>query len=143
MRIWSLHPKYLDSKGLVALWRETLLAKKVLTGGTKAYSKHPQLIRFYDHENPVRAINFYLKEVWIEANKRSYNFDKTKFENISDVQKIHLTFGQLEYEVQHLMNKLKKRDSGRYNELKNNNIFESHPLFFLIEGNIESWERIY
>jgi hypothetical protein len=30
MRIWSLHPKYLDSKGLVALWRESLLAKNVL-----------------------------------------------------------------------------------------------------------------
>ena len=30
MRIWSLHPKYLDAKGVVALWRETLLAKNVL-----------------------------------------------------------------------------------------------------------------
>lgn len=37
MRIWSLHPSYLDAKGLVALWRETLLAQKVLLGATVGY----------------------------------------------------------------------------------------------------------
>lgn len=46
MRIWSLHPKYLDTKGLVALWRETLLAQHVLSGKTKRYKNHPQLARF-------------------------------------------------------------------------------------------------
>ena len=46
MRLWSVHPKYLDSKGLVALWREALLAKQVLEGGTKGYRNHPQLDRF-------------------------------------------------------------------------------------------------
>jgi len=25
MRLWTLHPKYLDARGLVALWREGLL----------------------------------------------------------------------------------------------------------------------
>ncbi|MDI3502728.1 MAG: hypothetical protein PWR13_285 [Archaeoglobi archaeon] len=28
MRLWSIHSKYLDAKGLVAVWREGLLAKK-------------------------------------------------------------------------------------------------------------------
>nr|WP_243687290.1 pyrimidine dimer DNA glycosylase/endonuclease V [Methanobacterium formicicum] len=46
MRLWSLHPKYLDVKGLVALWREGLLARAVLKGKTKGYTNHPQLIRF-------------------------------------------------------------------------------------------------
>jgi hypothetical protein len=46
MRIWSIHPKYLDIKGLVALWREALLAKHVLEGRTKGYRNHPQLDRF-------------------------------------------------------------------------------------------------
>jgi hypothetical protein len=32
MRLWSLHPRYLDAKGLQAVWREGLLAKKVLQG---------------------------------------------------------------------------------------------------------------
>ena len=38
MRLWSIHPKYLDCKGLVALWREALLAKKVLRGKTRKYA---------------------------------------------------------------------------------------------------------
>ena len=51
MRIWSLHPRYLDAKGLVAVWRETLLAKHVLEGKTKGYKNHPQLNRFREVKN--------------------------------------------------------------------------------------------
>ena len=29
MRLWSLHPRYLDRQGLTALWREGLLARAV------------------------------------------------------------------------------------------------------------------
>ena len=43
MRLWSIHPRYLDSMGLVALWREALLAQAVLRGETKGYKFHPQL----------------------------------------------------------------------------------------------------
>jgi hypothetical protein len=32
MRLWSLHPEYLDANGLVALWREALLAQAFLQG---------------------------------------------------------------------------------------------------------------
>ena len=74
MRIWSLHPKYLDAKGLVALWRETLLAKNVLEGKTKGYKNHPQLDRFKTAQEPINAINFYLKAVWLEAVARNYSF---------------------------------------------------------------------
>ena len=52
MRLWSIHPKYLGTKGLVALWREALLAQKVLQGNTKGYKialryfgLKPQIIR--------------------------------------------------------------------------------------------------
>ena len=37
MRLWSLHPRYFDSKGLTAAWREALLARAVLTGQTRGY----------------------------------------------------------------------------------------------------------
>jgi hypothetical protein len=33
MRIWTVHPRYLDPKGLVAAWREALLAQ---TGAARA-----------------------------------------------------------------------------------------------------------
>ncbi len=50
MRLWSLHPKYLDRQGLLAVWREGLLAQKVLQGKTKGYKNHPQLKRFQQQE---------------------------------------------------------------------------------------------
>ena len=63
MRLWTLHPKYLDAQGLVALWREGLLARAVLRGMTKGYRHHPQLQRFRAHASPRAAINLYLEGV--------------------------------------------------------------------------------
>jgi hypothetical protein len=70
MRLWSLHPSYLDAKGLVALWREGLLARKVLLGHTRGYRQHPQLTRFKAHADPIRAIDGYLWFVHDESRKR-------------------------------------------------------------------------
>ena len=59
MRLWSIHPRYLDPQGLVALWREALLAKAVIRGETRGYTNHPQLERFKLHPQPTSAINCY------------------------------------------------------------------------------------
>jgi len=142
MRLWSLHPKYLDAKGLVALWRETLLAKHVLEGKTKGYKNHPQLNRFKDSRNPLSSINFYLKEIHIESVKRNYNFDKSKFSSRARPGKMTVTRGQLEYEFEHLLRKLKVRDISLYKELKCEDRIMTHPLFKIVKGGIESWEVI-
>ena len=142
MRIWSLHPKHLDAKGLVALWRETLLAKNVLGEKTKGYKNHPQLIRFKQSENALNAINYYLKIVWEEACKRNYNFDNSKFVDVDSIEKITVNSGQLEFEIQHLLVKLKKRDPKSYDQMKAISSCEIHPLFKLINGKIEDWERV-
>lgn len=140
MRIWSLHPKYLDSKGLIALWREALLAKHVLEGKTKGYKNHPQLERFKKTIAPIDAINQYLKEIYIEASCRKYNFDKEKINWNVTYSKLKVTNGQLDYEVKHLSSKLNLRDLNRYNEFQLIKTYETHPLFEVIEGGIESWE---
>lgn len=142
MRIWSVHPRYLDAKGLIALWRETLLAKKVLEGKTNGYRYHPQLDRFKQLPYPIDAINQYLEAVYEEALSRNYNFNKDKISVYFRITTITVTIGQLEYETQHLLNKLKRRDIEKYNELKDLKIFEPHPMFKIIEGGIESWEII-
>jgi hypothetical protein len=142
MRIWSLHPKYLDTKGLLALWRETLLAKKVLEDKTKGYKRHPQLNRFKASTQQINAINFYLKSVWLEADKRNYKFDKNKFEDIEDIEKINVTTEQLNFEKNHLLKKLKLRDLKKYNEIIDIVNYETHPLFNLIDGEIEPWEKM-
>lgn len=142
MRLWSLHPKYLDTKGLVALWRETLLAKHVLEGKTKGYKNHPQLNRFKDSRNPLSYINFYLKEIHQESVKRDYNFDRSKFLSRARPDKIAVTRGQLEYEFEHLLRKLEVRDLRLYKELKDEDRIVPHPLFKVVKGDIEPWEII-
>jgi hypothetical protein len=140
MRIWSIHPKYLDAKGLVALWREALLAKNVLEGKTIGYKNHPQLIRFKCCKKPIDAINNYLAIVHQEATRRQYNFDKEKINWDFEPDSLSVTKGQIEFESTHLLNKLKTRDPNKYLELKRLKTFEPHSLFTLIDGNIEEWE---
>ena len=113
MRIWSLHPRYLDARGLVALWREALLAQAVLRGRTKGYTHHPQLERFRLLRNPVAAIACYLRAVHDEATKRGYRFAGDKIGSSRSHQQITVTRGQLAYEWQHLTSKLRVRDSAR------------------------------
>lgn len=142
MRIWSLHPKYLDAKGLVALWRETLLAKNVLEGKTVGYRNHPQLNRFKQSKRPVESINQYLSEIYLESVNRNYNFDIKKINWHFKKRKLTVTTGQLNYEVKHLLTKLKTRDVNKYEELRIKTTFDIHPLFELVDGDIEGWELL-
>lgn len=142
MRLWSLHPKYLDTKGIVALWREALLAQKVLHGKTKGYRYHPRLNRFKNSRDSKQAIAFYLKEVWEEATRRGYQFDKRKILRKSSAPKINVTRGQMKYEFNWLRAKLKMRDRTRYKQIKSKTRIETHPLFSVKAGPIESWEIV-
>src|SRR6185503_20356424 len=98
MRIWSIHPQYLDAKGLVALWREALLAKHVLEGRTKGYKNHPQLIRFKNAADPQKAINQYLAIVFEEACARGYQFDRKKINWRFKPVTLFVTRGQINFE---------------------------------------------
>ena len=109
MRLWSLHPRYLDTKGLVALWREALLAQAVLRGRTRGYKHHPQLERFRAHASPRLAINAYLAAVHEEATARGYSFARRKVGQVRRVARIDVTRGQLDYEWRHLRRKLAPR----------------------------------
>jgi len=140
MRLWSLHPRYLDAMGLVALWREGLLAQKVLAGATRGYRHHPQLSRFRDHPDAQGTIAAYLTEVQREALRRSYRFDAEKIGRCADGATILVTRGQINYELEHLRAKLKLRDPGAYQRILSVNEAEPHPLFSVVAGNIEKWE---
>ncbi len=140
MRLWSLHPKYLDTKGIVALWREALLAKHVLEGKTKGYKNHPQLKRFKDHAEPVHAINYYLCKIHEEATLRSYRFDHEKLNWNCNQCTMPVTKGQVDFEARHLKNKLKERDAVRLSQFNTISTIEVHPMFYLVEGPIEEWE---
>jgi hypothetical protein len=129
MRLWSIHPKYLDTKGLVALWRESLLAQKVLQGKTKGYRHHPQLDRFKKTENPVASIGMYLYHVYLESKERNYNFQFSKIITIMDVPRIRISADLLYSEFQHLLSKLEKRDEERYKQQLMVEEIVPHPCF--------------
>ncbi|UFS63669.1 pyrimidine dimer DNA glycosylase/endonuclease V [Sulfurimonas sp. HSL-3221] len=142
MRLWSLHPKYLDAKGLVALWREALLAQNVLLGRTKGYKNHPQLLRFKQCEDPAKAIACYLGDVVDEADRRGYRFNRGKIVREGECATLSVQRGQLAYEFAHLLHKLKQRNPDRYKALESLQEIETHPLFSAIAGDVEAWEVI-
>ena len=141
MRLWSLHPGYLDARGLVALWREALLAQAVLSGKTKGYRNHPQLERFRSGASPAALIAEYLKAVHAESLARGYRFDKGKIGRSRTSKRLDVTSGQFDFEWRHLMNKLKTRAPERYEKFMAEQHPSPHPLFRVIPGKIADWER--
>ena len=142
MRLWSLHPSYLDTKGLVALWREGLLAHAILNNKTKGYKRHPQLDRFQSCSTPIAAIDRYLWFIYEESMRRGYHFDKGKLGPRIECPQISVTQGQLQYELHHLKGKLRSRDTKKYREICALQKAEPHPLFKVIPGDIEPWEKL-
>ncbi|MCA1798075.1 MAG: pyrimidine dimer DNA glycosylase/endonuclease V [Xanthomonadaceae bacterium] len=142
MRLWSLHPRYLDPQGLVALWREALLARAVLRGQTKGYRHHPQLLRFSAHPSPRRAISAYLAAVCDEADARGYAFDRSKAGPLHAVTPIAVTRGQLGFEWMHLLAKLKVRDPQLHRTWRGERAPGCHPMFRVRAGGVAAWERV-
>lgn len=141
MRLWTLHPRYLDAKGLVAAWREALLAQKVLQGRTRGYRHHPQLARFRAHRRPVHAIAAFLDGIVKESERRGYQFDRTKIARRRLRTQIKETRGQVAYEWKHLRAKLRKRAPAVLRRFAGITRPEPHPLFRIISGPVREWKR--
>jgi len=142
LRLWSVHPKHLDSKGLVALWREGLLARKVLMGATRGYRSHPQLKRFRATQSPNSSIELYLHHVVDEADRRGFRFDRSKLGPRAKEAELEVTSGQLAFERDHLKKKLDIRDAELSMQLPDARAIEAHPMFQVVDGAISSWERV-
>ena len=140
MRLWSLHPSLLDARGLVALWREALLAQKVLQGNTAGYRAHPQLHRFRQAAEPLAAISTYLWAVHDEATRRGYNFDDSKIALGRRPLSLMVSRGQLTFEREHLVAKLRRRAPERLRALCRRPL-RPHPLFVAVAGPVEPWEK--
>jgi len=143
VRLWSLDPRYLDPQGLVALWREGLLARAVLRGETRGYRHHPQLQRFMEHESPRRAISVYLAAVHAEATARGYSFDRSKIGAVVEVAPIAVTDGQMALEWEHLLAKLAARSPAVYERWRGESDPSAHPLFRVRPGPVAPWERAH
>jgi hypothetical protein len=141
MRLWTVHPRYLDPKGLVAAWREALLAQKVLSGGTRGYRHHPQLARFRSRPRPLALIAAFLRGLHEEAATRGYHFDAGKVMPAPPVRRIPETEGQLLHEWVHLRRKLRRRSPDLLLQIRGIRVPEAHPLFRIVPGPVREWEK--
>ncbi|HEY9365492.1 MAG TPA: pyrimidine dimer DNA glycosylase/endonuclease V [Agromyces sp.] len=142
MRIWSLHPRYLDRQGLTACWRETLLAQAVLEGATRGYTRHPQLERFRAAPDPLGAIGDHLAGIAEEATARGFRFDGSKVHRRSEPRvQLEVTTGQLALEWEHLLRKLSVRSPELAAQWAGIELPDAHPLFTVVDGPVASWER--
>jgi hypothetical protein len=133
---------------LGAVWREGLLAQAVLLGRTKGWRRHSQLLRFQVHEEPLDAIGFYLRHIHDEARTRGYRYDQLKIAApVEYVDAIDVTNGQLLYELRILKERLKRRSPNTFQNLLKREKREAcptpHPLFTIVEGTVEPWEKSY
>ena len=146
MRLWSLHPRYLDARGLVALWREGLLAQAVLLGRTRGYNHHPQLLRFRTQPSLEACIHAYLREVHAESVRRGYGFDAERIDGRAVSRRVtrsvDITRGQLAYEWDHLRRKLAVRDPRWLESIAHVTQPRAHPLFRVVPGPPAAWEKV-
>jgi hypothetical protein len=141
MRLWTIHPRHLDAKGLVAAWREGLLAQKVLRGETRGYTRHPQLARFQAQPRPAEVIAAYLVVLAKEADRRGYTFDASRISTPRFEGKLVETRGQLLFEWRHLKRKLRDRSPQLYRQFRSLPCPRPHPLFRIVQGPVRDWEK--
>ena len=140
MRLWSLHPQYLDTAGLTACWREALLAQAALAGRTRGYTRHPQLNRFRESTDPLGAVAAFLDGIHAEATSRGFSYDATRIDEVARLtDHIDVTRDQLDYELEHLRRKLARRSPERLEQLPTSEP-TPHPLVRVIDGPIADWE---
>ncbi len=153
MRLWSIHPKLIDQKGFSALWRESILAQNAILNKT-SYSNHPQLIRFKNSSDVNNCMRLYMLSIFSESIDRGYDFDYSKI-IIGDrdilekdiLPSIPVTINQVLYEKKLFLEKVKYRKrpmrENKRIELENKmNVIQLNPLFTLVPGPIEKWEKI-
>lgn len=154
VRLWSVHPRYLDRQGLTACWREGLLAQKVLTGTTRGYRNHPQLQRFRVDGGALAAVDpsgpgvfpgapvtTYLHAVVDEAQARGYTYDRSKILAPPDPDlRIDVTIGQLRHEWAHLLLKLAARSPDVLRRWADVDVPDPHPMLVVVPGPIAGWE---
>ena len=121
-----------------------LLAKLVLEGRIKSYCNHPQLLRFKEYGKSVDLIDAYLFHIYLEAKRRGYSFDYSKIRGVQLQGVLTVSRGQLEYEFACFLKKLEMRDKKKLEELRglNPKNIESNPVFRVVDGNVEKWEKL-
>ena len=149
MRIWTLHPRFLDRQGLLGQWREALQAKNALLDPHHSSNvcHERQLRRFKAAKiQALSCMGVYLHAVADEMILRGYKPNVSLIPYyVGTPSLIPVTQGQVNFEIAHLMAKLTERDPSRLLPLSKIRVLMSNqlnPIFKEVGGDIESWEKI-
>jgi hypothetical protein len=92
----------------------------------------------------MEAVGYYLKELYFESQIRGYNYNYSKIlYPDAVVEPIFLSQGQIDYEFMILQERLKVRTPKKYEENLGVSDPLSHPLFKIVPGLPEKWEKAY
>ena len=134
MNLWSFHPKYLDEKGLRAVWQDALFAQNVLSGRIKDHRKYyPQLMKFNNYFEPLAAIGAYLGFIYDDGVERGIIFQehkimhRSKRENIFQVDR-----ERLEDEFEQYKRKMQTVSMLQTAKLRQVSKVEPHPIFEVV-----------
>ena len=140
MRLWSLHPRYLDPQG----WSrcgETLLARKVLRGETRGYRHHPQLQRFREARDPQSAIDAYLPRSTPRRRRAATRSTRTSSMPTRARKDPGRARATRRARMGHLIAQARVAQPGahvRWRELQRP---RTHPSFRVVAGGVADWER--
>ncbi|MBA3002277.1 MAG: hypothetical protein FP813_00225 [Desulfurivibrio sp.] len=70
MRVWDIHPGFLNRQSLLGEHREIHAIHTILTLGKKGYSRHPETLRWRDH---LGALWLRHEQVVVEMRVRGFN----------------------------------------------------------------------
>jgi hypothetical protein len=74
--------------------------------------------------------------------KRGFNFNKNKINPDFVPTRLPVTDKQIKFELKHLLSKLETRDPEQFQKLSRKRKITVHPLFRIIDGEIEPWEKL-
>jgi hypothetical protein len=60
---------------------------------------------------------------------------------VRNASRVAVTSGQLEHEWRHMLGKLRARSPERYRRWRGLESPEAHPMFEVVAGPVEPWER--
>lgn len=150
MRLWSLHPSYLDKQALQVCWADALQAleyykqeRAYMKGITNDLSPYfyPCLDRFRMTGSPIAHITNYLHGLCDESERRNTPFGRAKLPEFTPGLRLKVTDGQIAREEKLLLLQLNRRKQTQlWMDLFVAEYVQPHPLFEIVSGPVEPWE---
>lgn len=154
MRLWTIHPKYLDGKRLTSQWKEGIqmmhIWKEIGENPEPAkrlgYVSHPQVRRLSnllvaDSGLISLLLHQHLTAVHEESVQRSYSFNKKLIDDLApdckNAPKVYVTMGQVAYEFALMATKNNEWSQ----KVAIDPYMLCNPIFQVVSGSIESWEK--